>query len=180
MRCLAIGREGDLAIGGDLKSAMGTLVERKTRFVVLLHLPDGRSAECVRDALMRRITELPAALRRSLTWDQGREMAEHVRLAIDTDVSVYFCNPHSPWQRGSVENTNGLRRQYFPKDASFGDATADQLDAIADSLNRRAHKTLAWRSPAEVYPEAVAMTGRSRLVQIGAGGNPIPVSPLHL
>jgi transposase, IS30 family len=150
--------EGDLMIGGDPKSAMGTLVERKTRFVMLLHLPDGRSAESVRDARTRRITELPAALRRTLTWDQGREMAEHTRFTIDTNVSVYFCNPHSPWQRGSNENTNGLLRQYFPKGTNFRDITPAQLDAAADSLNRRPRRTLGWRSPAEVYAETVAMT----------------------
>jgi transposase, IS30 family len=151
--------EGDLMIGGDLKSAIGTLVERKSRFVMLLHLPDGRSGESVRDALTRRITELPAALRRSQTWDQGREMAEHTRFTVDTDVHVYFCNPHSPWQRGSNENTEGLLRQYFPKGTSFRDITPAHLDAAADSLNRRPRKTLGWRSPAEVYAETFAMTG---------------------
>jgi transposase, IS30 family len=150
--------EGDLIIGSDLTSAVGTLVERKTRFVMLLHLPHGRTAEHVRDALTERITELPAALRRTLTWDQGKEMAQHTRFTVDTGVQVYFCNPHSPWQRGSNENTNGLLRQYFPKGTSFKTVTADQLDAAADSLNRRPRKTLDWRSPAQAYAQSVAMT----------------------
>ncbi len=150
--------EGDLMIGTDVKSAIGTLVERRTRFVMLLHLPEGRSAAHVRAALTKRITELPAALRRTLTWDQGREMAEHGSFTVDTGVEVYFCDPHSPRQRGSNENTNGLLRQYFPKGTNFGDVTEAQLDAVAESLNTRPRKTLDWRSPAEAYAEAVAMT----------------------
>lgn len=101
----------------------------------------------MRDALTKRITELPAALRRTLTWDQGKEMAQHTRFTVDTGVRVYFCEPHSPWWRGSNENTNGLLRQYFPKGTSFATVTADELDAVADSLNRRPRKTLDWRSP---------------------------------
>ena len=150
--------EGDLIIGSDGASAVGTLVERKTRLLMLLHLPHGRTAEHVRDALTKRITELPAALRRTLTWDQGKEMAQHARFTVDTGVQVYFCNPHSPWQRGSNENTNGLLRQYFPKGTGFEHVTVDQLDAVADSLNRRPRKTLGWRSPAQAYAQAVAMT----------------------
>jgi IS30 family transposase len=107
--------EGDLVLGNGHKNAIGTLVERQTRFVMLLHLPHGRTAEHVREALTKRIQELPEALRRSLTWDRGKEMAEHARFTVDTGVQIYFCDPYSPWQRGSNENTNGLLRQYFPK-----------------------------------------------------------------
>lgn len=150
--------EGDLMIGKDGKSAIGTLVERSTRFVMLLHLPHGRTAAHVRDALSERITELPAALRRSLTWDQGKEMSEHARFTVDTGVQVFFCDPHSPWQRGSNENTNGLLRQYFPKGTDFDTIDQADLDTVADSLNQRPRKTLDWRSPAEAYAQTVAMT----------------------
>ena len=109
--------EGDLIIGKGGRSAIGTLVERSSRYVVLLHLPHGRTAEDVRAALTRQISKLPAELRRTLTWDQGKEMADHVRFSTDTNMVVYFCDPHSPWQRGSNENTNGLLRQYFPSKA---------------------------------------------------------------
>ena len=125
---------------------------------MLVHLPDGRTAEHVRDALTKRITELPSALRRTLTWDQGKEMAQHARFTVDTGVKVFFCDPHGPWQRGSNENTNGLLRQYFPKGTNFSTFTTGDLDAVADSLNRRPRKTLGWRSPAQAYAEAVAMT----------------------
>jgi IS30 family transposase len=107
--------EGDLLLGNDRKSAIGTLVGRQTRFLMPLHLPNGRTAEHVREALTKRIQQLPEALRRTLTWDRGKEMAEHARFTVDTGVQVYFCDPYSPWQRGSNENTNGLLRQYFPK-----------------------------------------------------------------
>src|SRR5205823_930718 len=107
--------EGDLILGKDGDSAIGTLVERSTRFVMLLHLPKDRTAEAVRDAMTATITTLPQALRRTLTLDQGHEFAQHIRFTIDTGVQVYFCNPRSPWQRGTNENTNGLLRQYFPK-----------------------------------------------------------------
>lgn len=150
--------EGDLVIGKNGKSAVGTLVERKTRFLMLLHLPHGRTAEHVRDALAARITELPDALRRSLTWDQGKEMSQHKRFTVDTGVSVYFCDPHSPWQRGSNENTNGLLRQYFPRGTDFDAVDPTRLDEVADSLNRRPRETLGWRSPAEAYAATVAMT----------------------
>jgi len=141
--------EGDLIIGKNGRSAIGTLVERSTRLVILLHLPGGRSAEEVRDAMTATITTLPAALRRSITWDQGPEMAQHAQFSIQTGVPVYFCDPHSPWQRGSNENTNGLLRQYFPKgtDLSVHDQAA--LDAVADSLNGRPRKTLNWMTPSE-------------------------------
>ena len=152
-------RSDPYIIGSDLTSAVGTLVERSTRFVMLLHLPHGRTAEHVRDALTERITELPVALRRTLTWDQGKEMAQHTRFTVDTGVRVHFCEPHSPWQRGSNENTNGLLRQYFLQGTSFATVTADELDAAADSLNRRPRKALDWRSPAQAYAQTVAMTG---------------------
>ena len=150
--------EGDLVIGKDGKSAVGTLVERKTRFLMLLHLPHGRTAGHVRDALAARITELPDALRRSVTWDQGKEMSQHQDFTVDTGVSVYFCDPRSPWQRGSNENTNGLLRQYFPRGIDFDAIDPTRLNEVADSLNRRPRETLGWRSPGEAYAETVAMT----------------------
>jgi IS30 family transposase len=151
--------EGDLIIGKNGKSAIGTLVERATRFVILLHLPNGRNAEAVRDAMTDAIQTLPASLRRTVTWDQGVEMAQHVQFSVDTGVDVYFCDPHSPWQRGSNENTNGLLRQYFPKgtDLSVHDATA--LQAAADSLNNRPRETLDWKKPKEKLAELLATTG---------------------
>jgi IS30 family transposase len=151
--------EGDLIMGPNNNSAIGTLVERSTRFVMLLHLPQGRSAEAVRDAMAAKILTLPAALRRSITWDQGSEMAQHARFSLDTAVPVYFCDPHSPWQRGSNENTNGLLRQYFPKGISLRRFTAADLDAAADSLNGRPRETLDWQTPSEKLNELLAMTG---------------------
>jgi len=163
--------EGDLIIGLD-SSAIGTLVERTSRFAMLLHLPpmDGRAgprekngpalaghgAEAVRDAITAAIATLPEQLRRSLTWDQGAEMAQHVQLRIDTDLPVYFCDPHSPWQRGTNENTNGLLRQYFPKGTDLARHSADDLAAVASTLNTRPRKTLGWKTPAEVLDEHLA------------------------
>jgi IS30 family transposase len=160
--------EGDLIVGLG-SSAIGTLVERSTRFTLLLHLPRmdaygqprgengpalaGHGAQAVRDAIASKITTLPEQLRRSLTWDQGAEMAQHAQLRIDTGLAVYFCDPHSPWQRGTNENTNGLLRQYFPKGTDLSQHTATELDAVAAALNGRPRKTLDWQTPAEALNE---------------------------
>ena len=166
--------EGDLILGLE-SSAIGTLVERTTRFTMLLHLPrmgghgdqprqkngpalTGHGAEAVRDAITATITTLPEQLRRSLTWDQGTEMAQHAQLRIDTGLQVYFCDPQSPWQRGSNENTNGLLRQYFPRGTDLARHTANDLDAVAHALNSRPRKTLAWKTPAEALDELLSST----------------------
>lgn len=150
--------EGDLLMGRDNKTAIGTLVERSTRFTMLVRLPVDHSAPRVREALAGSITTLPEALRRSLTWDQGPEMAEHVRFSVDTGVQVYFCDPHSPWQRGSNENTNGLLRQYFPKSTDLPVEDSKRFRQVADLLNGRPRKTLGWKTPAEKFAELVATT----------------------
>ncbi len=150
--------EGDLIIGKGGRSAIGTLVERASRYVVLLHLPDGRTADDVRVALTRKVLRLPADLRRTLTWDQGKEMAQHVRFSLDTQMQVYFCDPHSPWQRGSAENTNGLLRQYFPRNTDLSAHSAAHLDAVARRLNNRPRQTLNWMKPCEVFGRTVALT----------------------
>jgi IS30 family transposase len=149
--------EGDLIYGRRM-TCIGTLVERSTRYVMLFPLPNGHTAEAVRVALAKKIRHLPTELRRSLTWDQGHEMAEHARFTIDTGVQVYFCGPKSPWQRGSNENTNGLLRQYLPKTTDLSKVSTAELNAIARSLNGRPRQTLEWRSPSEAFNEAVAMT----------------------
>lgn len=141
--------EGDLIVGSRSSSAIGTLVERSTRFVMLLHLPGGHTAEEVEKAMIGAAAAMPAQLRRTLTWDQGREMSNHARIAAATDLDIYFCDPHSPWQRGSNENTNGLLRQYFPKSSDLSVHDATYLDFVADELNTRPRKTLGWRTPAE-------------------------------
>jgi IS30 family transposase len=161
--------EGDLIVGLE-SSAIGTLVERTTRFTLLLHLPRmdghgdgprihngpalaGHGAEAVRDAIAASIATLPDQLRRSLTWDQGAEMAQHAQLRIDTGLDVFFCDPHSPWQRSTNENTNGLLRQYFPKGTDLARHSRGDLDAVALTLNTRPRKTLGWKTPAEALDE---------------------------
>ena len=164
--------EGDLILG--LKSsAIGTLVERKTRFTLLLHLPPmpshgagprkkndpalaGHGAEAVRDAIIKSIQSLPSHLCKSLTWDQGAEVAQYTKLKTDTGIQVFFCDSQSPWQRGSNENTNGLLRQYFPKDTDLSVHDENALDAVAYTLNNRPRKTLGWRTPAEVLAEVLS------------------------
>jgi IS30 family transposase len=148
--------EGDLIIGKGQASAIGTLVERSTRFVMLLHLPDRHGAEAVRDAMITAMQDLPNALRRSLTWDQGIEMARHSEITLATELPIYFCDPHSPWQRGSNENTNGLLRQYFPKGTDLSVHTAEYLAAVAQELNTRPRKTLNWDTPAQVLARLLA------------------------
>jgi IS30 family transposase len=170
--------EGDLILGLD-SSAIGTLVERSTRFTLLLHLPRmtdfgqprvkngpalaGHGAEAVRDAIACSIVTLPKHLRRSLTWDQGTEMAQHLQLRIQTGLPIYFCDPHSPWQRGTNENTNGLLRQYFPKGTDLSRYSGDELDAVAAALNNRPRKTLGWKTPAEVLRNHLHSTTRARV-----------------
>lgn len=160
--------EGDLILGLG-SSAIGTLVERTTRFTMLLHLPRmdehgqprvkngpalaGHGAQAVRDAIASSITTLPEQLRRSLTWDQGTEMAQHAQLRVDTGLAIFFCDPHSPWQRGTNENTNGLLRQYFPKGTDLSKHSRDELDAVAAALNARPRKTLGWKTPAEALDD---------------------------
>ena len=157
--------EGDLIIGAG-RSAVGTLVERTTRFTLLLHLPRqegwgveprvkngpalaGMGAEAMRDAIAAQIATMPEQLRRSLTWDRGKELAQHAQLRIDTGLVVYFADPHSPWQRGTNENTNGLLRQYFPKGTDLSRWSAEDIAAVAATLNERPRKTLGWKTPAE-------------------------------
>lgn len=141
--------EGDLIVGQKSKSAIATLVERQTRFVMLCALRKGRLAEQVKDVLARRISELPALLKGSLTWDRGKEMGAHLDFAVETGVQVYFCDPRSPWQRGTNENSNGLLRQYFPKGTDLSIYTQPQLDRVAAELNGRPRQTLQWRTPSE-------------------------------
>lgn len=150
--------EGDLIVGKQSRSAIGTLVERQTRYVMLVSLQQGRLAGDVKDALITAITGLPAHLRRSLTWDQGKEMGEHVPFTVATGVQVYFCDPRSPWQRATSENSNGLLRQYFPKGTDLSGYTQAQLDAVAAELNGRPRQTLGWQTPSEAFARVVAMT----------------------
>lgn len=171
--------EGDLIIGLN-SSAIGTLVERTTRFTMLLHLPPmaghglgarvkngpalaGHGAEAVRDAIAAKIATLPDHLRKSLTWDQGAEMAQHAQIRIATGVEIYFCDPRSPWQRGTNENTNGLLRQYFPKGTDIGRYLERELDAVAATLNSRPRKTLDWKTPAEAFNKLLPSAQRNRV-----------------
>jgi transposase, IS30 family len=141
--------EGDLITGTENKSAIGTLVERMTRFTLLLHLPNGHGADAVQAAIVDTMADLPAHLRRSLTWDQGIELAHHAQISVATDLAIYFCDPHSPWQRGTNENTNGLLRQYFPKGTDLNRYTAEDLAAVQAELNARPRKVLSFYTPAE-------------------------------
>ncbi len=152
-------KEGDLIIGTrEGSSQIGTMVERTSRFVMLVHLPQNRKAETVRNAIARKIQRLPDSLMRTLTWDQGFEMRQHAQFAIDTGIQVYFCDPHSPWQSGTIENTNGLLRQYFPRGSDFSVLSEADLDSVATELNNRPRKTLHYRTPAEVLNDIVATT----------------------
>jgi len=141
--------EGDLVMGPPGTPAVGTLVERTTRFTILLHLPGRHDAETVAEAMIHEMSQLPEHLRRSLTWDRGTELARYDKIQLDLNMPVYFCDPHSPWQRGTNENTNGLLRQYFPKGADLAVYPAEHLDAVAAQLNGRPRKTLSWKTPAE-------------------------------
>ncbi len=151
--------EGDLIMGRNNRSAVGTLVERSTRFVLLLHLGAGKDAWSVKEAMQQAITTLPEKLVKTITWDQGAEMARHLEFTVETGVPVYFCDPHSPWQRGSNENTNGLLRQYMPKGTNLSVHTPEDLAAIAWSLNDRPRETLGFLKPSEKLAEVIAQTG---------------------
>jgi transposase, IS30 family len=148
--------EGDLIIGKAHQSAIGTLVERSSRFVLLVHLPQGYAPEKVAAAMTETMGGLPDAIRRSLTWDQGHEMTNHAQISLDADLEIYFCDPHSPWQRGTNENTNGLLRQYFPKSTDLSVHSREDLAAVAAQLNSRPRKTLDWKTPAQALEEFLA------------------------
>lgn len=150
--------EGDLIIGKNGHSAVGTLVERSTRYVMLLHLPDGRFPVHVDAAMRRAIRKLPRDLIRTITWDQGKEMHRHVDFTVDTGIQIYFCDPHSPWQRGSNENTNGLLREYMPRGTDLSVHSASDLARFARSLNNRPRKTLGYMKPSEKLTELLAHT----------------------
>jgi IS30 family transposase len=160
--------EGDLITGAENKSAIGTLVERSTGYVMLLHLPNSHGADDVQEAMVEAMSRLPQTLRRTLTWDQGQEMANHTAIAAATQLEIFFCNPHSPWQRATNENTNGLLRQYFPKSTDLSGYHRDYLEFVSAQLNNRPRKRLGWRTPAEALdqllcdqdnPPGVALTG---------------------
>jgi len=174
--------EGDLTIGLN-SSAIGTLVERTTRFTMLLHLPPmpghgglrekngpataGHGAAAVRDAVATTITTLPEQLRKSLTWDQGAEMAQHARLRVDAGLQIYFADPHSPWRRGTKESTNGLLRQYFPKGTGLARHGRRDLDAVAEVLNSRPRKTLGWKTPAEAFSKQLLLIRQGGVATTG-------------
>jgi IS30 family transposase len=149
--------EGDLILGAGSMSQVGMLAERSTRFTLLFALPDDRTAPTVRDALARVVATIPDQLRRSLTWDNGKEMAEHRAFTLTTDFEVFFCDPGRPWQRGTAENTIGLVRAYLPKGEDLSRYTADQLAEFAEMLNERPRQTLGWQSPAEAYAQLLAV-----------------------
>jgi IS30 family transposase len=153
--------EGDLIMGKNGRSAMGTLVERKTRFLILLHLPDGHSPAQVEQAIVAATQKLPDFIWKSLTWDQGNEMRNHVQIKVATGLQVYFCDPASPWQRGSNENTNGLLRQYFPKGTDLSQHDAEHLDFVAAQMNRRPRETLGWLRPAQALGRLLSSTSQS-------------------
>jgi IS30 family transposase len=150
--------EGDLILGKDNASAIGTLVERTTRYVMLLHLPGRHGALDIEQAMLDAVARMPEDLRKTLTWDQGSEMSNHARIAIATGLDIYFCDPHSPWQRGSNENTNGLLRQYFPKGTDLSSYSAEHLREVAAQLNGRPRKTLGWKSPHEALNQLLVAT----------------------
>src|SRR4029079_12403705 len=153
--------EGDLIMGSTAsRSAVGTLVERMTRFVMLLHLPGGHTADIVQEAMVAKMATMPEQLRQSLTWDQGPEMANHVQIAVATGLEIYFCDPHSPWQRGTNENTNGLLRQYLPKSTDLSFYGPGMLDNIAAQLNARPRKRHGFRPPAEMLDEILLKTAK--------------------
>ena len=141
--------EGDLILGSNCRSAIATLVERQTRYTMLVHLPQGHGAMAVRDGLEVAIKTLPEHLRKSLTWDQGTELAQHRQITLATKMAIYFCDPHSPWQRGTNENTNGLLRQYFPKGTDLSIHSPERLLEVATELNARPRKTLGRATPAD-------------------------------
>lgn len=151
--------EGDLIIGKGGKSQVATLVERASRFTMLVRVPYDRTAQRVSILLAQKMEHLPEFLRKSVTWDQGKEMAEHASFTVKTGIDVYFCDPHSPWQRGSNENTNGLLRQYFPKGTDLSGYTQAELDAVADKLNNRPRETLNWKKPTEVLNKFLVEAG---------------------
>ena len=175
--------EGDLIIGLQ-RSAIGTLVERTTRFTMLIHLPReeghgviprtkngpalaGYGAVTMKNALVETITTLPEQLRRSLTWDRGKELSAHAQFRVETGVPVFFADPHSPWQRGTNENTNGLARQYFPKGTDLARWTNDDIQAVANALNSRPRKILGWKTPAEAFDEQLRLLQQAGGATIG-------------
>lgn len=150
--------EGDLILGAGGRSAVGTLVERTTRLTLLLHLPDGRTGIDVERAMRKAVRTLPKELARSIAWDQGVEMCKHLDFSVKTGIPIFFCNPHSPWQRGSNENTNGLLRQYMPKGTDLSKHSAADLQKFQRSLNGRPRETIGYMTPLEKFRELVALT----------------------